>query len=125
MRCAVPIGIARLPSGSRSLRAIHTNPLFAVALLRRQAAAPSSVAMMRAAPKPFGVNHLRAFGFGHYLSCISELVSGVAGNLDFENSVGAMAPTQNQSPGSPSNRRSVCRNSAYTSHSSQRFACLL
>jgi hypothetical protein len=102
MRCAVPIGIARLPPGSRSLRAINTNPLFAVALLRRQAAAPSSAAMMRAAPKPVGVNHLRAFGFGHYLSCISELVSGVAGNLDFENSVGAMAPTQNQSPGAPS-----------------------
>jgi hypothetical protein len=53
--------------------------------------------MMRAAPKPVGVNHLRAFGY--YLSCKSELVSGVAGNLDFENSVGAMAPTQNQSPG--------------------------
>src|SRR4029077_6043719 len=77
MRCAVPIGIARLPSGSRSLRPINTNPLFAVALLRRQAAAPSSAAMMRAAPKPVGVNPLRAFGFGHYLSCISELVSGV------------------------------------------------
>lgn len=62
-----------------------SDPLFAVVLLRRQAAAPSSAAMMRA--KPVGVNHLRAFGFGHYLSCISELVSGVAGNLDFENSM--------------------------------------
>jgi hypothetical protein len=37
MRCAVPIGIARLPSGSLSLRAIKTDPLFAVALLRRRA----------------------------------------------------------------------------------------
>jgi hypothetical protein len=62
-----------------------SDPLFAVVLLRRQAAAPSSAAMMRA--KPVGVNHLRAFGFGHYLSRISELVSGVAGNLDFENSM--------------------------------------
>jgi hypothetical protein len=94
----MPIGIARLPSGSRSLRAINTDPLFAVALLRRQAAAP--VERRDYARRPQA--RLRAFGFGHYLSCISELVSGVAGNIDFENSVGATAPTQNQSPGAPS-----------------------
>jgi hypothetical protein len=102
MRCAVPIGIARLPSGSRSLRAINTDPLFAVALLRRQGAAPSSAAMMRTAPKPVGVNHLRAFGFGHYLSCISELVSGVAGTPRFRELSWSHGTTQNQSPGAPS-----------------------
>ena len=33
---------------------------------------------------------------------LSELVSGVAGTRDFENSIGAMAPTQTQPPGAPS-----------------------